>query len=128
MLILFFGDFDGVTSNSEDLIKYIASSLNVYPVQGKYILYKKVIKINKGVYVSLYDNSFPYYDGKITSVKNYDPDPTIACGAGLHVSTPFYVWSGDTLIAVEVKVKDIIACQEGKLRVKKLKVIGEIKQ
>jgi hypothetical protein len=123
-----FGYFHGDTFNLNDLIEYIACSLNVYPSDGKYILYKRVNKIKKGEYVSSHDNQFYYYDGKIAFVKDYDKSPTISCGKGLHVSTPFYWQDGDTLIAVEVRIKDIIACQEGKLRVKKLKVIGEIKQ
>ena len=40
---------------------------------------------------------------------------------------PDYWIEGDTLIAVEVNVDDIITCQEGKLRVKKVKTLGEIK-
>jgi len=30
------------------------------------------------------------------------------------------------LIAVEVNVKDIITCMEGKIRTKKVKVLGEV--
>lgn len=124
------GVFTGDTSNPKDLIQYIACSLGVYPVGGKYILYKRVIKKKKGMYVSSYDNKFYYYDGKIAFVKDYDKDPTISYSNGLHVSTPFYFYcgEGDTLITVEVKVKDIMACQLGELLVKKLKVIGEVKE
>ena len=55
-------------------------------------------------------------------------DITHSCSTGLHISTPFYWQDGDTLIAVEVAVEDVITCQSGKLRVKKLKVIGEVKE
>jgi hypothetical protein len=104
----------------------IASSLNVYPVNGIYHLYKRVNKIEKGKYASDYDPSFLYEDGKTAEVKNINIDTSVSCGDGLHVSTPFYWRSGDTLIAVEIMEEDIICCQEGKLRVKKLKVIGEV--
>ena len=51
---------------------------------------------------------------------------TVSCGSGIHVSTPFYWNNGDTLIACEVKLEDIITCLEGKIRCTKVKVIGEI--
>ena len=105
----------------------VASSLNVYPVKGIYCLYKRVNKIDEGKYASCYDNSFLYRDGKIAKAKNINEDAAKSCASGLHVSTPFYWNDGDTLIAVEVNDKDIICCQEGKLRVRKLKVIGEVK-
>jgi len=110
----------------EDLIQYIACSLCVYPVKGKYILYKKVNKIEDGKYKALYDSNFVYEDGKIVQVKNYDTDFKSSCSSGIHCSTPFYWKRGDTLIAVEVNVKDIITCMEGKIRAKKVKVLGEV--
>jgi len=64
--------------------------------------------------------------GQIAEVKNPDESKAIDCGSGLHVSTPDYWDQGDTLIACEVKIEDIITCQKGKLRVRKLKVIDEI--
>jgi len=110
----------------EDMVQYIACSLNVYPVNGKYILYKRVKKIEEGVYASLYDSNFIYRDGEIAEVKNPNLDFTDSCASGIHVSTPFFWDKGDTLIAVEVRVEDIITCMEGKIRCKKVKVIGEV--
>ena len=93
--------------------------------KNKVILYKRVNKISKGKYVSLYDNNFIYNDDKISKAKN--PNMTNAsCTAGLHCSLATYWSDGDTLIAVEVKKEDIITIQEGKVRCKKLKVLGEI--
>ena len=51
-----------------------------------------------------------------------------SCSSGIHVSTPFYWEEGDTLIAVEVNLKDIITCLNGKIRCKKVKVIEKIKE
>ena len=113
---------------SQNLIGYISCSLHIFPIGGKYYLYKKVKKMTEGKYCSTYDESFVYEDGKIMEAKNPDLDVTKSCSSGLHVSTPFYWEDGDSLIAVEVAVEDVITCQEGKLRVKKLKVIGEIKE
>jgi len=116
----------------ENMRKYIACSLNVFPVNGKYILYKRVYKTDKeGVYRSCYNSNFLYKINEYAEVKDYDEDKLISCGKGIHVSTPFYWKEGDTLggtlIAVEVEEKDIITCMEGKLRVKKVKVLDEIK-
>jgi len=112
----------------EDLIQYIACSLNVYPVNGKYILYKRVNKIAKGKYISLFNPDFMYEDGKIVEVKHYDPNFKTSCSAGIHCSTPFYWDDGDTLIAVEVKIEDIITCMEDKIRARKVKVLGEVER
>ena len=110
----------------EDLVQYIACSLGVYPVNGKYILYKRVNKIAEGKYISLFDPDFIYEDGKIVEVKDYDPNFERSCSTGIHCSIPFYWGGGDTLIAVEVKVEDIITCMEGKIRARKVKVLGEV--
>ncbi len=52
---------------------------------------------------------------------------THSCAPAIHVSYYGYWDSGDTWIAVEFTHDDIITCQEGKLRIKKCKVIGEVK-
>ena len=116
-----FGTLDNTSIKS-----LIASSLNVYPVNGTYYLYKRVNKIGNGEYASCYNESFIYRDGETAEVETINSDTSISCGDGLHVSTPFYWNKGDTLIAVEVHESDVICCQEGKLRVKKLNVVGEV--
>jgi len=110
----------------EDLIQYIACSLNVYPVNGKYVLYKRVNKRAPGIYVSLFDPHFVYREGEYAEVENPNLDFLEGCGEGIHVSTPFCWNQGDTLIAVEVSIDDIITCMDGKLRCRKVKVIGEV--
>lgn len=111
----------------EDMEKYIACSLNIYPIGGKYYLYKKVDKIDEGKYCSLYDKNFIYELGKVAVVQNVDENKIVDCGNGLHVSTLFYWNEDDTLITCEIDVKDVITCMNGKLRVRKLKVIDEVK-
>jgi hypothetical protein len=95
-------------------------------INNKCILYKRVNKISKGKYSSCYDNNFIYEDGKVSEVKNPDLSNS-SCSAGIHLSTALYWEKGNTLIACEVKKEDIITIQEGKVRVKKCKVIGEVK-
>ncbi|MDD2778481.1 MAG: DUF5758 domain-containing protein, partial [Methanocellales archaeon] len=111
----------------ECLQQYIACSLNVYPINGEYLLYKRVNKIKDGEWASCRDRGFIYKAGKYKYVKDFDPDKSVSCSEGIHVSTPFYWDEGDTLIAVKVKVGDIITCQEGKLRVKGATPIGEVR-
>ncbi len=110
----------------EDLVQYIAASLNVYPIKDKYYLYKRVNKVEEGIYESIWDSDFIYRLGEYAEAKEVNEDFLISCDSGLHVSMADYWHEGDTLIAVEVDIKDIITCMEGKLRVKKLKVIDEI--
>jgi len=114
-----------ITKSLEDLRYSIIVQLGIVP-DKKFVLYKRVNKIKKGEYQSLYDKNFKYYDGKIAKVKNYDKSNK-SCSSGIHLSNPLYWEKGDTLIACEVNFKDVITCQEGKVRVKKCKVIGEVK-
>src|SRR6185437_7812703 len=71
----------------------IRVTLNSLPINNKYILYKSVNKIRK--------------------VDNPDLDKTVSCSSGIHVSHLTYWNEGDTIIACEVDIKDIITCQEG---------------
>ena len=115
---------DDMFSNMQKLIYH---SLNVYPdSDGNYIFYKRVNMISNTRFASLHDPSFIYEIGKIARVRDYDKDKNTSCGPGLHVSTPDYWDDGDTLIQVQVNIKDVITCLEGKVRCKKLKVLREI--
>jgi hypothetical protein len=92
-----------------------------------YLLFKRVNKMGDGTYASCYDKKFIYRDGEEKSVPDPDMHRGVSCGSGIHVSTPHYCKDGNTLIAVEVHEDDIITCQQGKLRCRKVKVVGEIK-
>lgn len=120
-----FIDFDIL--DPERLEDYIAASLEVYPFCNEYIFYKRVNKLEEGIYASCYDPDFIYKIGETAEVKEYCEDKEASCETGLHLSTPFYWDKGDTLIQCNVHKDDIITCMEGKLRVKKLKVLREIK-
>ena len=106
--------------------EYILASLNAVAINGKYTLYKRVNKVNDGKYISVYDKDFKYTTGKISTEKECDLNVLNSCSSGIHLSHPTYWNEGDTLIACEVKVEDIITCQQGKVRVKKCKVLGEV--
>jgi hypothetical protein len=107
--------------------EYILSSLNVLPVNNKYyILYKTVNKDSDGIYHSCFDYSFIYKLNTIVEVTNVNTDIMIACGRGLHASIPNYWNEGNCILAVKVLIKDIICCQDGKIRCKALEVLEEI--
>jgi len=114
-----------VNKSLKDLGYSLIAQIGVAPSK-KIILYKRVNKISKGKYKSVQDEKFIYEDGKIAKVKDYDKS-NASCSKGIHLSTPLYWDYGDTLIQCEVNFKDIITVQEGKVRCKKCKVIGEIK-
>lgn len=98
--------------------------IGFYPTD-EFVLYKKVKKISKGRYASCFDRNFIYEDGK--EVKVEKPDfSNKSCSSGIHLSNPFYWERGDTIIACQVKWDDVITIQEGKVRVKKCYVIGEL--
>lgn len=115
----------GVTTDKK-ITTLLKNSCYAAAAGGKVVLYKRVNKIKKGVYASTYDDTFQYRDGEVAEVDNCDKSSK-SCTSGLHCSYPGYWDMGDTLIAVEVNIKDIITVQEGKARCKRLKVIGECK-
>jgi len=120
---------NGVELNKNYTLKQlILGSLNIIPDKnGNYLLYKRVNKIVKGKYASIYDKSFIYENNKIAKAKKINENINNPCAESLHVSTPNYWNTGDTLIEVKVNIKDIITCRLGKLRVRKLKVLREVK-
>ena len=75
---------------------------------------------------SLHDANFKYAIGDYVSVDDVDLDPTKSCANGLHVSNAQY-WNGKDgtkILFCKVSVDDVIAVQEGKIRCKRLFVIG----
>lgn len=116
----------GYIDQHYDTIRYeLAKQLGITTSGNTIRLFKKVCKIKKGEYASVYDPLFIYEDGKTVKVENPDKSNK-SCSSGIHCSTPFYWSDGDTIIEVEVKLKDIITVQDGKVRAKKVKVIGEV--
>jgi len=117
----------GYVNKSLKIKKYsFIAQIGIMPKKEGNILYKKVYKIKKGVYRSVFDENFIYKDGKISRVKN--PDKAhVGCSTGIHLSRLLYWDEGDTWIACEFDWKDVITVQQGKVRVKKCKVLGEVK-
>ena len=106
----------------------IRNSIGAAAFLDRVILYKKVNKTDKiSIFTSCYDVFFKYQVGKTAFAKECDENWDRSCASGLHCSSADYWNEGDTLLAVEVKLKDIICCQEGKVRCRKLKVLGVCK-
>ena len=122
-----FGTFDHFAGYTDP--DYIACSLGIWPVSGRYHLYKFVRATDqRGVWASIHDDGFLYRVGAWVEAEVPDLDPQEACAAGLHVAMPWGLsMRGDAIIAVEVKQEDIITCLAGKLRVRKLYVEGVVK-
>jgi len=75
---------------------------------------------------SLHDSELKYTVGEYISVDNVELDQTVSCASGLHVSNAQY-WNsqgGGVRLLCKVNLNDIIAVQEGKIRCKRLFVIG----
>jgi len=116
-----------ITASIKNINISLKSQLGVSFIKNKVILYKRVNKISERKYASCYDSNFIYEDGKIVTVKNPDLSNN-SCSTGIHLSTSSYWNQGDTLIACEVNKDDVITIQQGKVRCKKCKVIGEINE
>lgn len=116
----------GVVDKVLTTAKNLEAQLNIRPINGKVLLFKRVNKIETNKYVSELDEEFIYEVGKYAEAVNCCKDPTVSCDKGLHAAMAAYWHKGDTLIAVEIDVKDIICVLEGKVRCSKLKVIGEV--
>ena len=121
-----YGPFNG--NSTTDFKAAILATLRVLPVGSDYILYKRVNKVRDGVFKSCRDSRFKYVTGQESSVDNPSTDPLVSCGSGLHVADPLY-WQGkggDTLIACQFRLEDVLAVQEGKVRVRRLLCLGEV--
>jgi hypothetical protein len=98
-------------------------------IKNKAIAYKSVLKIGKK-FLSYHDNSFEYKVGKIAKAQKPDISER-SCSSGLHASGLNYWTLNESIdsmafIAVEILRSDIITIQDGKIRCKKLKVLGEV--
>ena len=117
-------------TNGKNMAESLSCQLDIAALpDNTVILYKKVNKVSDGLFETSYKQSdFTYITGEYAKEPEYNSNPTVSCGRGLHASTANYWQDGDTLIAVKIDLDDIIAIQEGKVRCKRLFVIGECKQ
>ena len=112
--------------DNKNKVHSISCQLGQLPDEnGDYIFAKFVWKESKGVFHSDYNEDFQYFTGEV-AVVDYPEMSTESCADGLHVSRIGYWDTGDTHILVRVNIGDIITCQHGKVRCKKLFVIGQI--
>lgn len=106
-------------------------SLGVMPdAKGHVVLYKRVhsrtwANLGDGVYSSCYDEEFTYTIGRTSRIE--DPETArqdkSSCAAGLHLSHPHYWNEGDTLLACQFHIDDLIVALDGKCRVTKVKTL-----
>ena len=107
------------------------SDLNILRYQkGKLRVFKLVDKNYEG----RFKGGIIYEIGKVVKEDNYNPDERALCSRGLNIAT--FDWclenkgEGEIILEVEFKAEDIVAipyATDGKFRVKKCKVISEVK-
>jgi hypothetical protein len=105
-----------------NLLENIEAQTGLAAINGEIYCYKHVGENLS----SLHDADFKYVIGDYVSVDDVDLDETKSCTTGLHVSNAQY-WNGNLgmkRLFCKVSVDDIIAVQNGKIRCKRLFVIG----
>ena len=107
------------------LVDLLRCSLGVHPTKNGFISVYKRVNID---YTSEHDKNFVYPLEGLVEAKEYNPDPSVSCGTGLHFSTAEY-WpltneNTQRVLIAKVHLDDIIACQEGKIRVKRAEILG----
>ena len=117
----------------ENIDKTIRNSLNIpLSSSGKITLYKVVKQISAQKFQSLHDASFVYRLNRKTFAEYPNMRWEESCASGLHASTYNY-WidylgeDDHIVVTVEIEKKDIICCQEGKVRCKAMKVVDILK-
>lgn len=94
-------------------------------IDNKLILYKTVDPLTRR---DFYSKSIVYED--IVTCPDWDPDPNIQCGRGLHLSTSPYLalsYNNGLLLKCEVEKSDYVIYSKdlSKVRCSKIKVLGE---
>ncbi len=121
---VFFSHCTRDISRPENIMMSIKCQTGLEVMNGHVYAYKHV-REDLG---SLYDPKFKYKVGEYAEVEEYDTNPLNSCSTGLHVSNACY-WEGQDqngrkVIKVRVALDDIISVQAGKIRCKKLFVMG----
>lgn len=104
----------------ENLIASILAQLDIQPSNGSVYCFKAVDKNLS----SFHEPGFKYKIG-VVECNEFDVSQK-SCTSGLHVSSATY-WDArgdEELLLCKVKLEDIITVQDGKIRCKKLEVIG----
>ena len=111
-----------ITDIKSNLIENIEAQTGLKCFNNEIYCYKHV----RSDLSSLHDSNFKYTVGEYVTVEDIDLDQTKSCSNGLHVSNAQY-WNGrggEVVLFCRVHVDDIISVQEGKIRCRKLFVIG----
>lgn len=106
------------------VVELLRCSLGVHPVNGVVRLFKRV----RDSLRSEHDYSFIYPESGVVECPDYDPDPTVSCGEGLHFATNEY-WpldEGYKVLVADINLEDIICVLEGKARVKRATIVGVV--
>ena len=109
-------------TDGKNKIRSIHCQTNLGIINNEVYCYKTV---NKDL-TSLYDNKFQYKVGEWAVIDDYNGDPIVSCGSGLHFSHLTY-WENKgrgKILYCKIPLEDVIAVQEGKIRAKKAFVIG----
>ena len=99
----------------------IMAQTNFQTINSEIFCYKHVRKDLS----SLHDSNFKYKVGEWIEAKDVE-ESNKSCASGLHVSHASY-WEnrgGEVVLLCKVKIEDIITVQQGKIRCRKLFVIG----
>lgn len=122
--------FSRLTTNyHEDLHAALRCGLNAPVLNEAIRICKRVRRIDDNHFASKYDNEFIYTLGEVAEAVATDSNPAHSCSSGLHASTLDY-WEAekgtDTTLIVEIKLEDIVTVLEGKVRCRKLLVVGVV--
>lgn len=117
------GKFESDDSEITNQLVLCGANLHA-TTNGDIIGYKRVWSTdNPDVFESCYDRNFKYERGEYAEAADAVVDRNVSCGKGLHVSHPSYWDDGNATIMVAFRLEDVLAVNEGKVRVKKLKVL-----
>jgi len=118
-------------ANLTDVKNFPLPDLNILKHQGKIWAFKLV---NKN-YQDISEGRIKYKIGETVEEDNYDPDERILYARGLNVATLEWCLErkgkGNIILEVEFTAEDIVAipyATDGKFRLKRCKVIREIKE
>lgn len=106
----------------ENIIMSIKCQTGLDVMNGHVYAYKHVRRNLS----SLHDPTFIYRVNEYAEATEYDSNPLNVCSSGLHVSNSHH-WEGQggkKVIMVKVALDDILSVQQGKIRCKRLFVLG----
>jgi len=121
-------------NSKQDLFAFLEKNQHPLTVDGNFIAYKKIDKLQNGKLVDNYTKKISNEVGEYVSMKreDVDADNTQACSTGLHVASMSFAkgFSGDVLVELLVNPADVVAVprdyNDSKMRVCAYKVLNEV--